>query len=228
MEDMHADEDNSPVFKLSDVANLYKTGLEQLAATVTNRIHTTRLKDRLLSVFPDLRAHSQGRDTLLLFEKDIGPTLKKACDHDSDAMHLVRAAQVVRRHFFQTRFTFDFHADCQKDSVTPSLLALVNMILDGANIKHQTKLANTSTTTAALTLLQLLVFNSVKHARSVESTSVCHSCERETPLPLYLSLKIHAVTRSRGLIDTLFSIGMPRDGYIPRRLPGRLGKCSHR
>ncbi|KAG0728564.1 hypothetical protein GWK47_032228 [Chionoecetes opilio] len=125
-------------------------------------------------------------------------------------MHLVRAAQVVRREMFQTRFTFDgaFHADCQNDSVTPSLLALVNMILDGANIKHQTKLANTSTTTAALTVSQLLVFNSVKHARSVESTSVRHSRERETPLPLYLSLKIHAVTRSRGLIDTLFSLGM--------------------
>ncbi|KAG0714855.1 hypothetical protein GWK47_013293 [Chionoecetes opilio] len=125
-------------------------------------------------------------------------------------MHLVRAAQVVRREMFQTRFTCDgaFHADCQKDSVTPSLLALVNMILDGANIKHQAKLANTSTTAAALTVSQLLVFNSVKHARSVESTSVRHSRERETLLPLYLSLKIHAVTRSRGLIDTLFSLEM--------------------
>ena len=93
-----------------------------------------------------------------MFEKDIRPALKKACDHDSDAMHL-----------------------------------------DGANIMHQTKLANTSTTTAALTVWQLLVFNSVKHAHSVESTSVRHSRERETPLPLYLSLKIHAVTRSRYL-----------------------------
>lgn len=89
-----------------------------------------------------------------MFEKDIGPGLKKACDHDSDAMHLVRAAQVVRREMFETRLTFDgsFQADCQKDSVTPSLLALVNMILDGANIKHKTQMANTSTTTAALTI----------------------------------------------------------------------------
>ena len=67
MEDMHAYEDNAPVFTLSDVANLYKTRLEQLGAMVTNIIHTTRLKDILLSVLPDLRAHSQGRDTLLLF-----------------------------------------------------------------------------------------------------------------------------------------------------------------
>ena len=114
---------------------------------VTNRIHTTRLKDILLSVLPDLRAHSQGRDTLLLFENNIGPALMKACDHDNDAMHLVRTAQVIRREMFET-FDGAFHADY----VTPSLLALVNMILDGANVKHQTQLANTSTTPAALTL----------------------------------------------------------------------------
>ena len=78
----------------------------------------------------------------------------KACDHDSDAMHLVRVAQVVRREMFKTMFTFDgaFQADSQKDYVTLSLLALVNMILDGANSKHQTQLANTSTTPDALTL----------------------------------------------------------------------------
>ena len=53
-EDMHADEDNVPVFNLSNVANLYKTRLEQLGSMVTNKIHTTRLKNRLLSVLPDL------------------------------------------------------------------------------------------------------------------------------------------------------------------------------
>ncbi|KAK3878932.1 hypothetical protein Pcinc_016475 [Petrolisthes cinctipes] len=140
MEEIHADEDNAPVFKLSDVANLYKMRLEQLGASVTNRIHTTRLKDRLRFVLPDLRAHSQGRDTLLMFENDISPAMMKACDHDSDAMHLVRAAQIVHTEMFENKFTFDgtFQADSQKDSVTPSLLAVVNMILNGANIKHQT------------------------------------------------------------------------------------------
>ena len=81
MEDMHADEANAPVFKLSDVANIYRTRLRQLGAMVTNIIHTTRLKDRLLSELPDLGAYSQGRDTILLFEKNVGPALMKACDH---------------------------------------------------------------------------------------------------------------------------------------------------
>ena len=39
-------------------------------------------------------------------------------------------------------------------------------------------------------------------------SSVRHNRSRETPLPLYLALKISAVTRSRGLVDTLYSLGM--------------------
>ena len=167
MEEMRGDEDTVPIFKLTDIAKLYKVRLEQLGVTVSNRIHTTRLKNRLLSELPDLRAYSEGRDTLLTFEKDIGPALKKACNHDSDGMYLVRAVQVVRREIFDTRISFDgsFQPDCQKNAVPPSLLALVNTILDGANIKHQAELVQKATTSAALAISQLLVFNSVKHAR---------------------------------------------------------------
>ena len=61
LEDMNSDEDSAPIFKLIDIAQLCKVRLEQLGLTVKKRIHTTRLKTRLLSVLPDLRAHSQGR-----------------------------------------------------------------------------------------------------------------------------------------------------------------------
>ena len=40
--------------------------------------------------------------------------------------------------------------DCQKDAVPPSLLALVNMILDGSNIKHQTEHTASAHSTAML------------------------------------------------------------------------------
>ena len=211
LEDMKSDEDSAPIFKLIDIAQLYKDRLEQLGVTVEKRIHTTRLKNRLLSALPDLRAHSQGRDTLLSFEKDIGSALMMASYHDSDAMHLMRAAQVVRKEIFDSSFSFDgsFQENCQQEAVPPSLFALVNMILEGANIKHQTQLAHTTTTKPALTISQLLVFNSVKHARNVDSSSSArHNRSRETPLPIYLSLQIHAVTRSRGLVDTLFNLGL--------------------
>ena len=103
MEDKNNDEDNAPVFKLIDIAQLYKVRLEQLGLTLDTRIHTTRLKNRLLSALPGLKAHSQGRETLLSFETDFGPALMVACCHDSDAMHLMRAAYVVRKEIFDQR-----------------------------------------------------------------------------------------------------------------------------
>ena len=72
--------------------------------------------------------------------------LLESCDHDSDAMHLARAAQVVHKEMFEKKFTFDdlFKQSSQQNAVPQSLLALVNMILDGPNIKHQTQLTNCS------------------------------------------------------------------------------------
>ena len=60
LEEMNNDEDNAPVFKLIDIAQLYKVRLEQLGLTLDKRIHTTRLNNRLLSALPGLKAHSQG------------------------------------------------------------------------------------------------------------------------------------------------------------------------
>ena len=81
------------------------------------------------------------------------------------------------------------------------------MILDGPNTKHQIEQTETTTTSIAPSISQVLKFNSVKHARKESTGSVRHYQCRETLLPLYLSMKIHAPTRSRGLVDTLHSLG---------------------
>lgn len=60
MEEVSSDKDSASVFKLADLAQLYKVRLEQLGVVVENCLHTTRLKNRLLSELPDLQAHYQG------------------------------------------------------------------------------------------------------------------------------------------------------------------------
>ena len=60
------------VFKLTDLVNLYRTRLEQLGTHITGRIHSTKLKNRILSYFPDMNAHTRGRDVILVCNKDVG------------------------------------------------------------------------------------------------------------------------------------------------------------
>ena len=82
------------VFKLSDLAKLYAKRLNQLGFS-TGKINSTRLKERLLTVLPELRSYPHGREILLAYEKDIGTLIHTACekDHDSDAMVLAKVVK---------------------------------------------------------------------------------------------------------------------------------------
>ena len=111
IEEARFEESTAPLFKLADIAQLYSSRLQQLGVKNEKRMHTTRLKLRLLAHFPDMRAQSKGRDVLLLFDEDVGYALSKACEQnsDSDATHLAHAAQIVRRHIFESyNFTGSF------------------------------------------------------------------------------------------------------------------------
>jgi 2-keto-3-deoxy-galactonokinase len=62
-----SENDAVPVFKLIDLQKLYTERLEQLGVFVEGRVIATRLKNRILAALPDLQAHKQGRDVLLVF-----------------------------------------------------------------------------------------------------------------------------------------------------------------
>ena len=85
IEETRQDEETAPVFSLSDLVHLYQSRMEQLGVHLDTRVHSTRLKQRLLSQFPDMRAHTKGRDILMAFEEDIGGALDKALELDSDS-----------------------------------------------------------------------------------------------------------------------------------------------
>lgn len=83
------------------------------------------------------------------------------------------------------------------------------MILKGPNIEGQIQLMNAADTSACNNISQLLMFNSVKKAQVADSSStVSHKHHYETPIPFYISMKIHAATRNRNLIDKFFSWGI--------------------
>ena len=71
---------------------------------------------------------------------------------------------MVRKELFNLKikpFNESFSSECQREFVPSSLLALINMIQCRPNIKSQTQLASTASSTAALSVSQLVVFNSI-------------------------------------------------------------------
>ena len=77
--------DTVSLFKLSDLARIYKYTVRLRALGVTyvpERTNSTRLKDQLLSHMPQMKAYHQGRDLLLGFDDDIGDALKIASQNN--------------------------------------------------------------------------------------------------------------------------------------------------
>jgi hypothetical protein len=53
----------------------------------------------LLLKLQELKPFHNGREALLVFEKDVEPALVSACDY-TDAMYLAKASEIVRREIF--------------------------------------------------------------------------------------------------------------------------------
>ena len=66
---------------------------------------------------------------------------------------------------------------------------------------------------ACLTAAQIILFNTKKDQPKAKSR---HSLDREPPLPVYLGLNVHSLTRSKKLIDQLHDlhIGISYDRVI--------------
>jgi len=97
------DSATATMFKLSELACKYCARLEQMGVTIDGRVHTTRLKNRLLAQFLGMRAQSYGKEVLLFCDEDIGNALSATFqfDADVDAMHLVKAAEKAVTEFLQ-------------------------------------------------------------------------------------------------------------------------------
>ena len=173
----------------------------------------------------------------MAFPDDITESLGIACEQncDSELVHLAQAAQIIHRYMFEeaNSFTGSLKEACQQEAVPPVLLALVDMVLHGPNIKIQ--MDGPSTQTAA-SIAQLLKFNNVKHrqqqkrststvgTKTQEHPAVRHATSQETPVPMYIGLMLHTETHKRELADKLFSLGLSISYDRVLRLSAEMGK----
>ena len=209
LKNSRTEDPRTTVFKLLDLRKEFCKRLKLQGVTAENpEIHSMRLKEKIIEAIPGLTAHIKGREVLLVFEEDIGSLISHPLpgDNDDNAMCLERTANIVREEMFNesSSVTGSVTQSCQKGSVPQGLLSLVTMILEGPNAKCQ---LTGKPSQAALTLAELLKFNSVKHACKTEQCTR-HIKSQETPLPVYIGVMLHVKTRKRDLIDRLHALGM--------------------
>lgn len=206
-------------FLLSNLVKLYSQRLKELDAIVPERINSTRLKERLQSAIPGLKPYTEGKEVRLTYDDNISAALKLAegfnqADFDTEALHLAKTASIIRRELLRSQKPFNgsFDFTCQHQSIPSSVLALVSMILEGPSIKNDVTedSSDKSVSNAALVISQLLIFNATnrKRAETTNEATPRHKLIRETPLPLYVGLVIHAETRKKQLVDKFYRMGL--------------------
>ena len=102
MEELSQDVGIVSIFKLLEMTKLHTERIRQLGVEVSCRINSSRLKKRLLSAVPDLRAHVKGIEIFVTYENDVGSVISLVCKNnfDLDAMVLAKAATIVHRELF--------------------------------------------------------------------------------------------------------------------------------
>ena len=100
-------------------------------------------------------------------EDDVGSILREGYQtgRDEQSVMMTLIAKMIRQDIFAHKVTFSgsFDHNSQVESVPPSLLSLVSMLINGSNITDQK--CNTNLSQPVLSIAQLLVYNSIKRRR---------------------------------------------------------------
>ena len=125
-------------------------------------------------------------------------------DFSEDALILSKAAAIIRKNMFSHagfKFTGSFAEECQESSLPASLKLILSMILNGATLKDQKQESQ-----ACLTISQAILFNAKKKAS--DAVKLRHVLEREPPLPVYIGMCVHSMSRNKTLIKQLHTMGL--------------------
>jgi len=104
---------------------------------MSTRVHPTRLKERLLFQMPSREGNKSNYKVVLTFKEEVSDALLLASpnDADSDAMVLMRAANIVRECILQIKYN-------QYDILPQSLVALLQIILSDSNMEKKSDNCN--------------------------------------------------------------------------------------
>lgn len=95
-----SDNNKNSVFKMTDLRTLCKARITELGWRWLERIHTTKLKNRLLVYFESLTEFKNRKNALLVFGSAVSSALKKDT-YDDDKLMFEKANDIIRKTLFQ-------------------------------------------------------------------------------------------------------------------------------
>ena len=141
----------------------------------------------------------------MCFSSEVNEIINEEIGTNSFIQSLLKIVVPVRADMstVQNRFEGTFSDDSQQNSIPIRLSSLCSMLIDGFNPKDK------GFSQPALTVSQLITHEYRKKTNKNSSTiRRRHSRIGETPLSIYVGLKLYATVRSKTLIDRLFHLGI--------------------
>ena len=109
----------------------------------------------------------------------------------------------------QQKFDGEFAPNAQEKSVPPILSSFIEMVLCGPSVKHNSNPQSDDRKSVAISIAQQLIYNAVKKKTNKSATNIRHKVERETPLAIYIALKVYGATEhSKEALNRLHELGI--------------------
>ena len=194
-------------FVLKELESIYLDYLSNYDIQIDS--HVTRFGYHLCERAPNLEIRKVLKQKRVLVSDSIDSMVDNHIKTSTDWIKKVRSiVQPIRDHMFELKGGFEgsLIKQDQERSVSPFLLTLISMTIDGeVGLKNKCSYAT-------LTAAELITF----HARKVQKSKTnfssvarrTHKNDRETPVTIYIGLKLYSAVRSRTLIQSLYEIGV--------------------
>ena len=131
-----------PVFRIPVLLEYYTERIKELCCLhnlsvdniSANDVHRTRLREKILLHFGDMRSEKSGRQYVLVCEGAVGESIQVSCDssfEDAIASDMVEKSILRRISKSAVIFNGEFEESCQQEAIDPLLLSFINTLLYG-------------------------------------------------------------------------------------------------
>ena len=154
---------------------------------------------------PFLEKRLVDNNVIVVFKGAIDEIIHKSSIEANAFLRSINAVvSPIRDEMSKLRNTFSTHFgdNSQISSVPIELLTLISALVDGVDISNKTF------SQSAVTCSQQIMYNFQKNKRKKSVQSTRHFKYRETPVVIYVSVKIFSILRSKTLIEHFFMLGI--------------------